>query len=64
MPEIIDLNDELKSICEERYVTLIDTYTPFLEDRQMDTALTTDGTHLNYEGYKKYVDVLNAYVLK
>lgn len=64
MPEIIDLNDELKSICEEMYVTLIDTYTPFVADRQMDTALTTDGTHLNYQGYKKYVDVLNAYVLK
>jgi lysophospholipase L1-like esterase len=64
MPEIIELNKELVSFCNAMYVTLVDTYTPFVDDKHMDTTLTTDGTHLNYDGYVKYAKALSGYVFK
>lgn len=62
MPGIIQLNKSLKEFCVTTGITLIDTYSSFERGNQMNKSLTTDGTHLNYEGYKKYMQVLRNYV--
>jgi lysophospholipase L1-like esterase len=61
MPDIIQLNEALKTL-QSRHVTLIDMFTPFELNGQMNDKLTTDGTHLNYAGYVKYKAVLDGYI--
>jgi lysophospholipase L1-like esterase len=50
-------NCMIEELAEIHHVKLIDTFTPFInEDGEMRSDLTTDGLHLNEDGYK----VLNA----
>jgi lysophospholipase L1-like esterase len=39
---------------------LIDFYTPFLKEGQMDLEETSDGLHLNDKGYEKYISLLKS----
>ncbi len=64
--EIKIYNKQLDLYCSLNKVTFIDLYGEFLskEKTHIDTALTTDGLHLNYSGYKKWAIKLESYVSK
>ncbi|MBS5795864.1 MAG: hypothetical protein KH100_09020 [Dysgonomonas mossii] len=57
------LNKELKAFCEKENITFINIYPAFLsEDRTLDARYTTDGLHLNDNGYTVWVDQIRKYV--
>lgn len=61
--QIEQLNKELKAFCEKENITFINIYPAFLsEDRTLDTRYTTDGLHLNDNGYTVWVDQIRKYV--
>lgn len=61
--QIEQLNKELKAFCEKENITFINIYPAFLsEDRTLDAKYTTDGLHLNDNGYTVWVDQIRKYV--
>ena len=61
--QIEQLNKELKAFCEKENITFINIYPAFLsEDRTLDARYTTDGLHLNDNGYTVWVDQIRKYV--
>ena len=61
--QIEQLNKELKAFCEKENITFINIYPAFLsEDRTLDPKYTTDGLHLNDNGYTVWVDQIRKYV--
>ena len=53
------VNGELKKLAEKQKIGLIDLYPRFLNaDKKLDKKYTTDGLHLNAEGYKVWKDIL------
>ena len=56
---ILHVNGELKKLAEKQKIGLIDLYPRFLNaDKKLDKKYTTDGLHLNAEGYKVWKDIL------
>lgn len=57
------LNKELKKFCKEEGIIFIDIYPLFLaKKRKMDAKYTTDGLHLNEDGYRVWVAGIIEYV--
>lgn len=62
--QIEKLNKDLEKFCKSRGdVTFINVYTSFLiKKRKMDPKYTTDGLHLNEDGYTRWVVQLRTFV--
>ena len=59
----INNNRNVKAFCEKENITFINIYPAFLsEDRTLDARYTTDGLHLNDNGYTVWVDQIRKYV--
>lgn len=57
------LNRKIKRLCKKERINYIDLYPFFLESkRKLNAELTTDGLHLNEEGYEVWVRVLKIYI--
>lgn len=62
--DILRLNDLLRIFSLENKLIYIDLYPAFATPLNwLDPALTTDGLHLNAEGYLKWLGVLRQYKL-
>lgn len=58
---IINVNNQLKSLAKAEGVTVIDLYSAFLDSQNnLEAALTYDGLHLTILGYKKWADLLRS----
>lgn len=44
-------NDLVRLYCSSNQITFIDIYSGFIKNHKMNPALTTDGTHINANGY-------------
>ncbi|MDX2099898.1 MAG: GDSL-type esterase/lipase family protein [Leptolyngbyaceae cyanobacterium bins.59] len=54
------INHQLETIAQREGITYLDLYSQFVDDRdRLNPALTTDGLHLNAEGYAVWQAALN-----
>jgi len=61
--QIEELNQELQKLCAQEGITFINIYPAFLGDKNLlDAKYTTDGLHLNEDGYTIWVDQIRKYV--
>jgi lysophospholipase L1-like esterase len=61
--QIEELNSELQKLCAQEGITFIDIYPAFLSrERVLDAKYTTDGLHLNDDGYTVWVNRIREYV--
>lgn len=61
--QIDELNKELQKLCAQEGITFINIYPTFLGgERLLDAKYTTDGLHLNDNGYSIWVDQIRKYV--
>lgn len=49
--QIIDLNVDIRNLAKQNHVAIVDLYDAFLKGHQLNKAYTSDGLHLNGEGY-------------
>ena len=49
--QIIDLNKGIRSLAKQNHVVIVDLYDAFLKGHQLNKTYTSDGLHLNGEGY-------------
>lgn len=61
-PEIVKLNDRLKSYCDLEGVTFVDIYPRMATNGQLDNSITADGTHLNAKGYSIMQKCISPYL--
>lgn len=62
---ILWLNEKIKSLANEKNITVIDLYPHFLNDQnKLEKKYTLDGLHLNAEGYKVWAGILRKYLNK
>jgi lysophospholipase L1-like esterase len=63
--KIISLNKAITAYAEENKLTLLDYFTPFVDERNGQKAeLTTDGVHPNVAGYKIMAKVTEEAIAK
>ena len=63
--KIKSINKEVKKMCKEKKVTYIDLYSLLVDDNdQLNIDYTTEGLHLNNDGYKVVTDELMKYIKK
>ncbi len=55
-------NDALRTIAGEYGFDYLDLYSSFAVDHAMDPDLTTDGLHLNENGYDLWADLIRPYM--
>jgi len=55
-------NKEIKKLSEENKMTYIDLYSVFAQNEQMNPSLSTDGLHLNSNGYEVWKDAITDYI--
>lgn len=55
-------NSKIKEFCQDNNLIYIDLYSYFLKDGEMNSALTTDGMHLNEKGYFIWKNRIEQYV--
>ena len=61
--QIEKLNKQIAKLCKTENILFINLYPSFLiEKRLLDPKYTTDGLHLNEEGYKIWVDEIRKFV--
>jgi hexosaminidase len=61
-PAIITLNSLLMELCKQKHAAYIDMYKRFVLKNEMSPGLTTDGVHLNYNGYHLYSLIIGEYI--
>jgi lysophospholipase L1-like esterase len=60
---VLFVNKELARICKEEKITLIDSYSHFLNaGKKLENKFTYDGLHLNPAGYKHWAILLKKYL--
>lgn len=59
---IMDINNELESMCKRNNVQYIDMYKELSKDDLLDSNYTDDGINLNSDGYKKVFKVIGRYL--
>lgn len=59
MKRIDSLNNLLKEYCRDK-VEFLDLQGIYRKNNALDSSLTWDGVHLNYEGYKRWRDTVRA----
>lgn len=57
---ILEFNENLKNICEQRGLTYIDLFSVYELDGFLDSSLTVDGLHIT--AYEKWADAISSYV--
>lgn len=62
--EIKRINSELVELANELGYEYVDLHSLYEESGEMNNELTTDGIHLNGEGYRVWKDILSNYVYK
>ncbi len=63
--KIKNINKEIKKVCKEKKVKYIDMYSALVDDNdKLNIDYTTEGLHLNNEGYKVVTDELMKYIKK
>ena len=63
--KIKSINKEIKKMCKEKKVTYIDMYSLLVdEDDKLNIDYTTEGLHLNSEGYQVVTEELMKYIKK
>ncbi|MDR0823871.1 MAG: GDSL-type esterase/lipase family protein [Prevotella sp.] len=61
--QIEKLNKELEKFCKKEHIRFINIYPALLAGkRQLDPKYTTDGLHLNSDGYAVWVNQIRKYV--
>lgn len=61
--QIEELNKELQEFCDKENILFINIYPAFLGgERLLDARYTTDGLHLNDDGYGVWTDQIRKYV--
>lgn len=56
---ILFVNEQIRKLCAEEKITVIDLYPHFLNaEKKLDPKYTIDGLHLNAEGYKLWASIL------
>ncbi|NDV93997.1 hypothetical protein D0T84_03575 [Dysgonomonas sp. 521] len=61
--QIDELNKELQKLCAQEGITFINIHPAFLGgERLLDAKYTTDGLHLNNNGYTVWADQIRKYV--
>lgn len=62
--KIIDLNTRLKNLTQKLSFNYIDLFSSFLDsDNQLDAQYTTDGIHLNGQGYLRWKGLIEQEVM-
>lgn len=63
-PQIPRVNAKLREVAQHRGVTLIDLYPHFLstDGKTLRKSYSTDGLHLNEEGYRVWAKILSPYM--
>ena len=60
---VVKYNDLLKVIVEEQSVTYIDLWSEFLDEQGMlKEEYSYDGIHLSADGYRKWREIISAYI--
>lgn len=63
-PQIIELNNRLKTLAPEYGYNYIDLFTPLADGNNLlPKKYSLDGLHLSYEGYRVWVETIRPYVL-
>ncbi len=63
--KIKTINKEIKKMCKEKKITYIDMYSKLVdEDDKLNIDYTTEGLHLNNEGYKVVTEEIMKYIKK
>lgn len=62
MPSVDSLNTLLKQHCIENKIQYLDLHPVLRKGAGLDSTLTWDGIHLNYEGYKRWYDTVNKFL--
>jgi len=60
--KVREMNTLLKELCNKTRVTYIDYYPYFAEAQELKAELTTDGLHLNPDGYSILSKVIKPYL--
>lgn len=61
--QVEKLNKEIKKFCKSENIIFINLYPSFLESkRKMNAKYTTDGLHLNEDGYAIWADQIKKYM--
>lgn len=61
-PNIDKLNHELEILAEKNEITFIDMSELFKENCELKQTFTSDGIHINDDGYKVWSDCISQYV--
>lgn len=59
---IIEFNNKLKKLADERGLTYIDLHSLYVSNGEMDASLTKDGLHLYPQAYKRWADAIRKYI--
>lgn len=60
--EIIDLNKKINTLAKKENINFVNLYPLFEKNGEMNSSLTTDGVHLNSEGYKIWENAISKYI--
>jgi len=61
--QIEKLNKEIEKFCKKEDITFINLYPAFISGkRKLDAKYTTDGLHLNNDGYKVWINQIRSYI--
>ncbi|WP_397537805.1 GDSL-type esterase/lipase family protein [Rummeliibacillus pycnus] len=62
--QIIKLNEGLQELASKHQIPMVNIYDQFLKGDQLDSKYTSDGLHLNGEGYAIWVNALKPFMGK
>lgn len=62
--DIIEVNKELKKLAEDKKVTYIDVFSMLEDKEKLSKDYTDDGVHLNKDGYKQVLKLINKEIDK
>ena len=62
--DIIKINDELKKLAKDKNVTYIDVFSMLEDKKKLNKDYTDDGVHLNKDGYKQVLKLINKEIDK
>lgn len=59
---IIKLNKMYKKLCDDLEVNYLDVYGKLVKDKEIDSTYSSDGLHLNNDGYEQVLSLVNKVV--
>lgn len=59
---IVNINKKYKELCKEQDINYLDVYSPLVKNKSIDSNYSSDGLHLNSDGYEQVLNLVNKVV--